>query len=507
MRRPEDDALELGPALGTLWRARWRLLAWVGAGAAVAIATLWFLPRRWEARATVIASSSNAKSSLLSRSGISDLIAGSLLGGSDVGFDTELELLRSRRLLREVTAELPLAVKVRSPETTPATTAITAFVPSGQFAPARLVVRPDGANWRLQHAAGDTTVRAGAAVTLPEGTLQMAESPGLLAAPLVVHLLDDEDTMRRLARRVTVARVGGAIAGVTVRWDDSVTGARIANAIVRQYVAWRRTSDRGENAMLGDFLRAQSDSIDAELARALDVLRAFQERSEYADPTTGAKALLEALTRLRTQLGETTIEEAALNELLARLTEGGGDRARELPAFPPFLNSPGINDLLGQLNRLEAERVALLQTRTARDPGVVGRTEGIRLIESQLVPLARTYGAALTQNRLALRASADSLQRLLGAIPGTGRRFADLTRDVERLGEISRALQIQLVQARLVSIGEGGGAEQIDEAIPSRAPASPNVPLIVLLGIGAGAALGVVRELLRASPSLDTPAT
>jgi uncharacterized protein involved in exopolysaccharide biosynthesis len=140
--------------------------------------------------------------------------------------------------------------------------------------------------------------------------------------------------------------------------------------------------------------------------------------------------------------------------------------------------------------------LALLETHTDRDPAVAGRTEAINNVEAQLLPLARTYADALGRNRSELRTSADSVDRLLAAMPATGARFFELTREVQRLNATALALQSQRLQLRMATITEGGNARQVDVAEPNKKAAWPSPTLFLVLGVAGGLLAGVVAALL-----------
>lgn len=499
MRNDADDVLEVGALLGALWRGRWRIAGGVAVGFALGLVALYLIPRKWEARASVLATAPDAGGAALARAGIPEALSTALLGSAGSSAETEVELLRSRRLLREVADSIPLAVTSRAGRRVPPITVVARVTTSPIFVPRDLRLVGEAGAVRVRDDDGvDTLVPAGGTLVLPEGRITFRDPLPSSLPEVEFTLLDDEAVFRRLEKRITVERLGGELVAVTSRWEDSLTGSAVVNAVVDRYLALRTETDRSDNAELRAFLGSQRDSLQRALSAALDAMRSFQERNEYAEPGTSLGVLLDALTRFRVQAQEASLEGLALDELLSRLatTERGG--ARSLPSFPAFARSPAINDLLGQLVRLETERVALLRTRTAADPTVAGLADGIALIERQLLPLATTYRSALRENERSLRISADSVSKLLGTVPGVARRYGDLVRDVQRLDREFAAVQQQLLQLQLSTIGEGTGARRIDMARPTREPISP-VPLYVLLaGVVLGGVAGVAWVLLRA---------
>lgn len=494
MTTRDGDLLDLGQLFGAL-RAGWlKILISAILGVGIAGILLLVLPKRWEGRASVLVSSGEEMgSSLLQKAGVPDGIAASILGRSAAGqMETELELLRSRRLIGEVADSLQLGALLRSPARMPASRVVERFEPAGAFRRLDLTAERVEAGWRLQGDGVDTTIRAGTAARLPVGTISFAAS-----APerFSLRLLDHEDATTRVQKRLSISRAGGEVAAATLRWDDSLTSAAIPNALVARYLELRRRVDRGDNAERYAFVATQADSLERKLKNALQELRAYQQRSGVMDPAINGKALLESSVQLRQQLGAVTLEHQALRALLTRIGDDTRRDVRHLAAFPAFLRSPAVNDLLSQLVRLESERLTLLETHTERDPAVAGRTAAIRNIEAQLLPLGHTYGDALARNQSELRASADSVDRLLAGLPVAEERFFELTREVQRLNAMSLALQSQRLQLRLATITEGGRARQVDIAEPTKKPAWPSIPLFLAFGVAVGFLAGILAAL------------
>lgn len=497
-----DDLLDV-KVLGARLRAGIRtLLVGTLMGLGSGAATLLVLPSRWEGRATVLTTrTSGGRGALLEQAGIPDAITSSGLMGSGAGssMETQLELLRSRRLLEPVGDSLLVGVQVRAPRSVPPLRLLSSYIPRAPFAPVTLsATRVDGSRWRLEAERLDTTVVAGTPVTLAFAELTVAPTA---PASFRVRLLDREDAMRRLEKRLSVDRAGGEIAEVTVRWDDSVSGAALANGVVAQYLGWRQREDRGDNRTRYEFVRAQADSVEQALTVALDTLRRFQEATKALDPAIYGKSLMDVLLELRSDLAEASVESEALGALLARVgrtdASTSASATRELPGYPALQRSPALNELVAQLSQLEGERTILLQTRTESDPTVAGRTAAIRALEAQLAPMAGTYRAAIEQRRSALAIQVDSIARLMAGLPGQGRRYFELSRDVQRLTVSAAQLAAQRLQLRLAVMGEGGGARQVDVASPTRRAVFPKVPLVLAIGTLAGLVSATLLVLAR----------
>ena len=497
MTAPTDDLLDLA-GVAAILRAGWRqLLAFASSGILVGIIAVMVIPPRWEGRASVLTSRTEP-GMFGAANGVAGLASSAVLGGSIGGSltsqtETDLALLRSHRLLLEVGDEVPLSARLRHPRL-PLSSVVTSFRPAGAFRPLRLVAEAEGGRWRLRGRGVDTLAIPGQPIRLSVGTLTLATG---VPDRFELTLYDLEEGLARSARRVEVTRDGGNILQVAVRWEDSVTGARIANGLIDRYLTWRQDADAGENAERIRFVTAQLDSTQAQLDGALGSLRRYQEASGQLDPEQTGSGLLQLATDLNARLRVVVLEAQALETLFGRVGDGSAS-VRTLTGFPTFLRSQTLNDLLTELVKLESERATFLATRTLEDPAVAGRTEAIRILEAQLLPIARTYRASLAEDRARLVQAVDSVADRLAELPGQGQQHFLLVREVKRLNELSIGLETQLVQLRLATVGEGGTARQVDQALVPRRPVYPRRALTIVAGGALGLLIGLTLVLFAA---------
>jgi hypothetical protein len=272
----------------------------------------------------------------------------------------------------------------------------------------------------------------------------------------------------------------------------------VPNLALSTYLARKKTSDRGVNAHRVEFLSAQLDSTALQLAAAEQALRKFQERSGLLDPEVMGKLELEQAADLRKNLGEIEVEQGALDQMLAQVAAGHMTK-RQLAAFPSFLKSPGINDLLSKISELETQRTQLLERRLETDQEVVAMTQSIGNLESQLVPLGKAYSGALQRQRTEIEGQLGTMAAQLDQFPGEAQTSGRLVREVKRLGLTYAALQTQLVEARLSAIAEGGDVRELDRATVPKKVAFPNPVITTAAGLGAGLVVGLLLALVAGS--------
>jgi uncharacterized protein involved in exopolysaccharide biosynthesis len=493
--RPDRDVVDLGE-LSRALRRRWPLIVGAAAaGLALAAIAIALLPRRYEGRASIIVHSTDPQGSLLGRiAGSGSPGAGALLGDQGgTQIETEEQVLASRALLGVTVDSLALQVQVLEPAGLAARGVVQRVDGAGSFQPVKLVLEREGNGWK---ATGDTTATfaAGAPITVRGSTIVLRKDASL-PAKMELRLLDREDAITRLAERLEVKHQEGEVVGIRYEAADSVTAAAVPNTLVAEYLARRKTVDRGANSRKLEFLTAQLDSVSRQLTAAEQEMRNYQERTGAVDANAQGGLEVAAAAELRRQAGTLDVEKGALDQLLAGVKEGRISE-RQLAAYPTFLRSPGINDLLRQMAELETERAKLLERRLESDAEVVAVGKAIQNLEGQLVPLATAYQASLARQRRDLTRQLDTLQASLGVLPGVVQGEMRRGREVARLTKVHEALQGQLVEVRLAAIGEGGDVRLLDAAQVPKKFSSPRVVPTLAAGLGGGLGLGLLLALM-----------
>ena len=493
-RAAATDVIDFAEIAGALRRGR-RLIA--GAtllGLAAAAGVLAFAPRRFAGGATVLLRSANeGGGSLLSRLGVPAELAPASLGSAMKSpMETELQLLGSHAVLGTVSDSLGLQVRVLSPAGVPPWRLLSPRSYPGAWKKVRLSFVQTGGAYQVTGRDVAGTIAPGRPLQTPYGTLTLAT--GALPPSFDIQLLDREDALERLSERVNVEKAGGEVARVGYAAPDSLSAMAVPNAVVATYLQRRKTTDRGTNQHRVEFLEAQVDSVGTQLVGAELALRRYQESSGVVDPELVGKIDLEAASAVREQLAANQVESSALEQLLRQVGEGTMG-ARQLAAYPSFLKSAAINEMLGQLATLETELAALKERRTDVDPEVAAMQRRVNDLEQQLQPMGTAYAQSLARQRAVLEGQAGKFEASLGALPSQAQSFTRLAREVRRLGQTALALQTQLLDARLAAIGEGGEVRQVDQALVPKKPAFPRPPLVLPAGLLGGLLLGGLTAL------------
>jgi uncharacterized protein involved in exopolysaccharide biosynthesis len=426
------------------------------AGVVVALAVIAFAPVRFTGRAMVLVRTEQASAGGLVRQQLGSLphLAGDALGLGEGGdaLKTELALMQSRALMGDVVDSLRL--QVRAGRTTPRTVSVPEGIPQAErFAPVKV---------RVEGVAG------------------------------AVRIVDREDAIDDLTKRLDVGVFGGEAIEIVYSSRDSLSAAEVPNFLALRYLERRRTVDRGLNQRRVEFLTAQSDSVRQALAAAAGSLRRAQQGGNVVSLELSERAEVEQRIEMQVQLTAVKGELAALEALLAELASGD---TRRLAGFPALLRSPAVNELVAEMGRLETERTLLLADATERSPRVVALAEAIDGLRGQLVPMALTYARALSEQHKEYTRQIAASSARSGTLPAAGEALLLREAEVKQLGQLALSLGVQLLDARLAALGEGGDVRLVDRAVAPRRVSFPRRLITLAVGLFAGLALGLVWAL------------
>ncbi len=492
---PASDTIDVADVARTIRRGWRALIICTMVGVLTALAVLVFAPPKYSASSSlVMRMGSDPSTSLISKlaGGLGDAASG-VLSSTKSATETEMEILSSRAVVGPVVDSLRLQARITKPRGVPPARLIQSLSARGSFKRRKYHFERTGAAYRFDGPDGAGVATPGAPANLPVGSITLRGSD--LPNEFDLELRDREDAITRFEKHLSVDKAGGEVVRVTYRGDDSLSAASAANGLVAVYLARRTTTDRGVNQHRVEFLAAKADSAARELLVAGRELRRQQERSGVLDPEIVGKIELEQASKLRTGLADLQMEEGALTQLISRVASGS-IQPRELAAYPTFLKSPAINELITQLVQVETDRYKALETRTEKDPEVLALTASAKHIEDQLLPMAQSYSASIARQRADAQRQVDGLQSQIAGLPAAAESGLKLQRDVLRLNQVYAAVEGQLVAARLAAISEGGDVHVLDEAVAPKEPSFPRPITTMGVGLAAGVFSGVVVALL-----------
>lgn len=465
---------------------------------AVAVATA-ALPRTWESTTTILVEE-RARGDESSALEVLDRLG---LGNQA---ETEIELIRSRRVVEPVVDELDLHARLETDLGSSHPDLLLREFAAGRSAEPetyRFVRMRDG-GYSVETEAGEVVVpRAepgepvrfgGVSFRLPTdrdadgATLRVSSFAGRTSA--VQGLLDANQVRRE-----------GDLIRLRCRGASAEEARTLCDAVTRSYVGLRTELQRDEAIATAAFLGEQVAGIERRLQVAEDSLEAFASANQVVALEERAAEEVRHLAGRQAEIEQLRAERVALRQLIGRIEAApeGSRGTRDLAGFPTFLRNTAVSQLLASLLAADEEVARLSGLRTERNADLRLARDRVRGLETRLHELATSYERALGNEIAAIEATLTTSGRRLATIPSRQVQYARLQRQALLFDELYRFLETRRREAEVAEAVELPSVRVVDHASLAEAPASPrprrNLALALFLGLAGGLGLGVVKDL------------
>ena len=444
-------------------------------------------------------------------------------------FDNEVEILRSRTLIKKVVNKLNLYISYKEKQTfrypadlyktSPVQVWTTPEEADRLFGPVTLEMTCT--------AEGKTDVKASyyPAPGADEISLHkhFDELPGVLTTPVGVFTIsaNSDSTLAKInetrtitATVVSPAAIAGSyannltsaptsktttIAALSLNESNPARGVDFINMLVALYNEDANNDKNEVAAKTAQFIDERIGIINQELGTTENQLANFKQQAGLTDLSSDAQlALKENSTYQQKQA-----ENATQLRLVAFLRSYINDPKNEMEVIPANvgLADEGLSNLIIKYNDLLIERKRLLRTSNESNPAVVQLDAGIRATRANVQTTVDNVEKGLLITQSDLDREGKKYATRISNAPTQEKELMSITRQQE----IKASLYLLLLQKReenaitLASTATNGRI--IEEAMAENAPISPNKKMFYLIALvlGIGIPVGVIylRNLLR----------
>ncbi|HSW31963.1 MAG TPA: polysaccharide biosynthesis tyrosine autokinase [Longimicrobiales bacterium] len=471
---------------------------------------LWHTPPVFEAQTTIHVDQERSAPAELE-------FLSAVIRGSDV--ETEMALLRARSIAEETVDALSLQAHVVEPKGV-SRAGLFSMLEAGRGTQSDVYAfrRQGDGRYRITNSSGAeiAVVARGEEVLFNGMRLALTEvdptPPGRSVFPDEIDLQVQSfyEAVKDLTERLNVGRPYREASVVSVSYVglDPRLVRDVPNTVASLYIEGRRAAKKTEATSTVAFLSEQIRTYTDELRRAEDDLLAFQQGQQVVNLEAEGAEQVRRLVEGQAERDDLAADLATLDELLRQIdqarssddAEASRDAFRRLAGFPTFLQNQAVTQLMGDLNRLEAERTEMATRRTPNHPDMVGLQLSVQQLEDRLYQLAQNYRTNVA-NRLGTMG--ETLRRFGGElerIPEKAVQEARLTRQKQLLEEVFTLLQNRLKEAEIAQAVEPGDVRVVDQAIlpvkPIRPRKARSLVLAVLFGLIAGVAVAGARDYM-----------
>ena len=440
---------------------------------------------------------------------------------SSKNIDNELEVLRSKTLVKEVVNQLGLYITYKDEDefpakglykTSPVQVSLTPQEAEKLNAPmmVEMTLQPEGSM--------DVNVTVGekgyqkhfeklpAIFPTDEGTLaffQAVDSVTLQDGTRVPqiekdvrHITATINKPMRVARdyckSLSIAPTSKttSVAVISLKNSSLQRGQDFINQLLEMYNR-NTNNDKNEIAQkTAEFIDERIGIISKELGSTEANLESFKRDAGITDLTSEAQIALAGNAEYEKKSVENRTQISLVNDLRKYL------RGNEYEVLP---SNVGLQDaaLIGAIeryNEMLIERKRLLRTSTENNPTIVNLDTSIRAMKANVQATLEGTLQGLMITKESLDREASRYSRRISNAPGQERAYVSIARQQE----IKAGLYLMLLQKReenaIALAATANNAKIIDEAIADDIPVSPKRPMIYLIALvlGVGIPVGII---------------
>jgi polysaccharide chain length determinant protein (PEP-CTERM system associated) len=340
--------------------------------------------------------------------------------------------------------------------------------------------------------------------------------------------LERERLIQHLKGSITISKIAPNVVSIGYIGDHYREAAEVASIILAQY-------EETINEMFGeklrgviDFLQVETENYKRRLAEAAE--RRAEFKRKWIDLLPGSEGgHLSRLVNLETQLDEVELNTLAKKRELEHLKEVMAELEPEILEQSTMNQSPEVRSQLQLVDALERELQDTLLRRTEKSADVITLRERLAEARKKLQELKKHASSEVsTETRVRnpiLTEQENAKAKLQMEIEGLEARrenleseITEIRKDVDKIPELEKQLaemttEFELEKANYIALlreehsrklsksmadhGQGANLVLLDSPQENKDPVAPKMPLIILIGLGAGAVFGGLIGFLR----------
>lgn len=437
---------------------------------------------------------------------------------STQGIDNEIEVLRSKTILKEVVNNLELYITYYDedefPEkelyqTSPVIVNLTAQEADKLPGSALLAMKlsPEGVlDVNLKVGLNEYNQRfekLPAVLPTDAGTFGFALKDSLSGGQMEGH--KGERHIRAVVSRPFGVAKGyqGALSIAPTSRTTSVAVVSLMNTNIqraRDFInklmeMYNRNTNNDKNKVAEktrEFINERIKIIDEELGSTEDKLEAFKRNAGLTDISSDAQLAVSG----NAEYEKRRVDNGTQINLVRDLIKYINNPLNEYELLPGNigLSDAGLTTQIGRYNELIIERKRLLRTSTESNPMIVNLDTSIRAMKSNVQAAINGTLQGLLIVKADLEREAGRFSRRISDAPGQERQYVSIARQQE----IKAGLYLMLLQKREENVitlaATANNAKIIDEPVATGGPLSPkpNMIYMIALVLGVGMPVGVI---------------
>lgn len=440
-------------------------------------------------------------------------------------FDNEVEILRSRTLIKKVVCDLGLYIDIAEQRI------FEYNKPLYKNSPINVYMSPEEADkleevtkiWIKYTKDGKLSIELKYIIDEKKETIEKKFDmlPAVLPTPVGVfsftlnnsipllekdiHLVTYVDSPTRVAADYVEDLIVDPISKTTtiakLELKNTVEerGVDFVNCLIAFYNQDANDEKNEVAQKTAKFIEERIGIINQELGSTESKLADFKQRSGLTDLTNDTKMTLQENSKYEQQRTENAIQ-ISLVKFLCEYINSPSNINEVIPANVG-LQDPNLTSVIDLYNTMLIERKRLLRTSSESNPAVINLNTGIEAMRHNVQTTVNSVLKGLQIAKIDIDKQANKFGERINDAPKQEKEFVTISRQQE----IKATLYIMLLQKReenaITLAATANNGRIIEEPLPDKEPVSPKKTIFILaaLALGLGIPIGIVylRDLLK----------
>jgi tyrosine-protein kinase Etk/Wzc len=434
------------------------------------------------------------------------------LFGSSKVVDNEIEILKSKTLMRKVVDRISLSANIIAVGRVKATDIyserpvfvdVISLDPS-VFGSKFYITFPTSSTYQLENESRKIVV-SGPLDSLQSnklGVYRIKKVRNFVDAakfPLIIHFEDPSAVADRYLGDLTVelASKQSSVLNLSIETDVPEKGKDVLNTLVQVYNEAALADKNRTTQSTMQFIDERLRLITGELTDVEKDVEGFKSSRGLTDISSDANLFLESVKTNDLKLNEIKLQISVIDDI-ERYVNANSPNEKLPSTFG--INDPVLLGLVTQLGELQLQRDQLLSTTTESNPAVVPLMKQIETVRSSIKSSISNLANALSISRIKLESNNTKFQNSIKKIPGQERELIS----IKRQQSIKESLYLYLLQKKeesaLSYASSVADSRIVDEAYYSKVPIKPKKQVILLsaflMGIFVPALMIYLRGIL-----------
>lgn len=453
--------------------------------------------------------------------GLEDLGLGGLISSSQ-NIDNEIEVLRSKTIIKEVVNNLSLYITYKDEDEFPSQDLYKSSPIRVNLTPQEAEKLPKPAKIEMELSPEgrlDVNIKIGdkieyeqhfeklpAVFPTDEGTFSFTQAPDSIIEQYKKKGEEEEKTGSRhiqatITQPLKVAKnylqnmtveptsKTTSVAVISLKNSSLERGQDFINKLLEMY---NRNTNNDKNEIAektAEFIDSRIAIIDKELGSTEEKLEAFKRNARLTDLSSDAQQALAGNAEYEKKRVENGTQISLVQDLAKYINDPNNDY--EVLPSNVGLKDEGLSTQIDRYNEMIIERKRLLRTSTESNPAIVNIDTSIRAMKANLQATIQGTLQGLFITKADIDREANRFNQRISNAPGQERQLVSISRQQE----IKAGLYLMLLQKReenaITLAATANNAKIIDEAIADDIPVSPKGKLIYLIALVLGVGIPV----------------